>query len=64
MDTNYVNGGGMWSAIALISAGLAEQKKPGPAGMVFHLNVRRPIRNAAHCGTSRATGSSEAQTAA
>ena len=26
MDSNYVNGGGMWFAIALINAGLAEQK--------------------------------------
>lgn len=26
MNTEYVNGGGMWLAIALINAGLAEQK--------------------------------------
>lgn len=26
MDSNYANGGGMWFAIALINAGLAEQK--------------------------------------
>jgi hypothetical protein len=26
MDSNYVNGGGMWFAVALINAGLAEQK--------------------------------------
>lgn len=26
MDNNYVNGGGIWFAIALINAGLAEQK--------------------------------------
>jgi hypothetical protein len=26
MDSNYVNGGGIWFAIALINAGLAEQK--------------------------------------
>jgi hypothetical protein len=26
MDSNYVNGGGMWFAVALINAGFAEQK--------------------------------------
>jgi hypothetical protein len=26
MDNSYVNGGGVWFAIALINAGLAEQK--------------------------------------
>lgn len=26
MDNSYVNGGGMWFAIALINTGLAEQK--------------------------------------
>ncbi|MEC5179838.1 hypothetical protein RCH07_001178 [Arthrobacter sp. CG_A4] len=26
MDSNYVNGGGVWLAVALINAGLAEQK--------------------------------------